>query len=439
MLLLTTTNDILQVTTSSSQSLDYTVSYVDITTTTFTPGSGQGNIASATTTTILAAPGASTQRQVKQITLTNAGASANAVTVVKDISATEYKVFPTVTLAAGESLVYQDGGGWTYFAADGTEQTPRLAAGSDTEIQFNDGGVLTGSSNLTYDSATNTLALAGTSPLVDITGISAEPSSPAASTLRIYSKKVSGRMLPKWRSPSGLDTCFQPAMFGNHVTLWSPQTTSGTWFGSIFTAIAAGVATLPTTTNRYTSLRRAVFTVATGANLQNSIRSENMFYRGNAAGQGGFFSFVRFGFTTWTSNNRLFVGFTAGTTAVTTGNPSALTNIAGFGIDQGDTAITFMHNDGAGTAAKETISGQPSLASSNAYDAFIFCAPNSSEIFYRLDDITAGTTIIDSSVTTELPVDTTMLNIHAAIGSGSNAGAGVAALGVNKIYVETDY
>jgi hypothetical protein len=53
-----------------------------------------------------------------------------------------------------------------------------------------------------------------------------------------------------------------------------------------------------------------VFTSATaGVNTMNSLRSEATFFRGATVGAGGSFFFCRFGFTTWTQGNRLFIGF----------------------------------------------------------------------------------------------------------------------------------
>jgi len=396
--------------------------------------SSQINTNNTSEVDLVAAPAASTNRQVVYLTVYNNDTVAATVTVIKDVSATNW-ILAKVTLQSGDTLQWSREGGWNTFPNNTTTE----AAGNDTEIQFNDGGVVGADSDLTYDKTTNTLSLNGTDPKLNLTGIATEPSTPASGILTLYSKNISGRMLPKWRGPSGLDTPFQPALFGKNVVMWNPGATSGVATGTVVTAIAAGVATLPTTTNLYTALRRSVFTVATGINLQNSLRTESMFFRGASANQGGFFAFCRFGFTTWTATNRCFVGFTVGTTAVTTGNPSALLNIAGFGIDTADTAFTFMHNDGAGTAVKEAIAGQPALATNNAYDVYIFCPPNSSEIYYRMDNLLTQTTLVNTSINSEMPVNTTMLNFHVAIGSGAtNAGAGVAAIGLNRIYVETD-
>jgi hypothetical protein len=119
-LLLDATTKSLEVQTSAAVSTDYVVSYADHTSSAFTPGLSQGNISTATTTTILAAPGASTQRQVKWVSVTNRSATtAQTVTLKLDVSATEYALGPAVTLAAGESLRVDATGGFTVLSATG--------------------------------------------------------------------------------------------------------------------------------------------------------------------------------------------------------------------------------------------------------------------------------------------------------------------------------
>jgi hypothetical protein len=122
MILLTATTHALELQTSSSSSTDWTCSYVDMDASATTPGSDQGNVASATTTTIAAAPAASTQRQIKHITIRNKNTAAQTVTVKKDVSGTEYTVF-TATLASGEGAEYTDGKGWTCFDGQGRGKT----------------------------------------------------------------------------------------------------------------------------------------------------------------------------------------------------------------------------------------------------------------------------------------------------------------------------
>lgn len=369
-----------------------------------TPGVSQGHVTAIASTVMVAAAASGTFRQIKSVFIRNTHATkANTLSVNKDVSSTDYILTPDATLQPGESLTYESGSGWS------TNSVLVSTLTDDLHLGFQ-----------------------------DWTAIS-NPAPPSADILRVYARKISGRTMPKWTPPSGLDTSFQPAFFGNNIVFWQPGATSGVLSGSVGTAIAAGVATLPTSTNRYTALRRSVFTVATGANLMNGYRSENMFFRGNASGAGGFFFFCRFGLNVYTAGNRGFVGLAVDTTAMLTAEPSTKLNLLGFGLDGADSAFTFMHNDGSGTATKDTIAGQPALASQNAYDAYIFCKPNDTTVYYRLDNIIAGTTIIDTSTSTNLPVNTTMLNMQCSAGSGANAGAAVASVGLNRLYCETDF
>ena len=103
--ILDATTKSLEVQTSAAVSTDYVVSWVDNTTTTFTPGMSQGNIASAATTTVVAAPAGSTQRQIKWVSLRNRSTTtAQTVTLKLDVSATEYHLSSAVSLSPGETL-----------------------------------------------------------------------------------------------------------------------------------------------------------------------------------------------------------------------------------------------------------------------------------------------------------------------------------------------
>lgn len=118
MLLLTATNHTLEVTTSSTSAVDVSGSYVDITSTTFTPGSQVAAITTATTTTIVSAPAASTQRQVKEISFKNKGTASNTLTIKKDVGGTEYVLF-SASLNPNDSIQYTDGEGFKVFDVGG--------------------------------------------------------------------------------------------------------------------------------------------------------------------------------------------------------------------------------------------------------------------------------------------------------------------------------
>ena len=112
MIVLDATTKKLEVATSAAGSLDAYACWADVTTTAFTPGANQFNVTTATTTDLVAAPGASTQRQVKTVALLNRGTATQTVTVKIDVSGTEYLLAPSVALAAGEALQYTDTDGW---------------------------------------------------------------------------------------------------------------------------------------------------------------------------------------------------------------------------------------------------------------------------------------------------------------------------------------
>lgn len=118
MIILSDTTHTLEVTTSTTSKIDYVASFADITTTAFTPGAAQAAINSIATTTMVSAPAASTQRQIKAVTIRNSGTNPNSVVVQKRVSGTAYAVF-SASLAAGECIQYQDASGWQVFDSSG--------------------------------------------------------------------------------------------------------------------------------------------------------------------------------------------------------------------------------------------------------------------------------------------------------------------------------
>lgn len=111
-LILPSTSDVLRVVTSAAVSVDACADWMDYATSTVTPGATLTNISTATTTTIIAAPAASTQRNVKAVTIRNKDASLSTdVTVQRYNGTTAYEVIK-ITLAAGDLLEFAEGVGW---------------------------------------------------------------------------------------------------------------------------------------------------------------------------------------------------------------------------------------------------------------------------------------------------------------------------------------
>ena len=443
MILLKATNETLQMVVLTAANIDFSVSYADITTTSFLPSSNEGSVV-AGTQTLLSTPGSSTQRQAKLITISNRHASlSNTVTVQKLIAAVAYNLTPTITLLAGETMQYMDGQGWLYYSTTGALKGSQTAAGSHTQIQYSNNGVLAGDSGLTWSNATNTLGISGTSGQIQLTGVTVVPAAPGANSLQVYTQSLSGKLHLMKQGPSGDDEAVQASIWQNNTVLWTPGGTSnaGAWQGSA-TVTAGGTVGLGVfaVTNAYTAMRRSTFSsVVTTVNQQVGLTSDQMFFRGNAAGMGGFFFVCRFGFNTWTAGDRLFVGLTAGMTSTTQADPTTAANTIGFAINTGDTAISFIHVDSSVSATKDAIAGQPVLATNNGYDAYIYARPNDTTVYYRLENSLTGTVIVEGSTTTTLPANTQNMYARCIMGNGpSNTAAGAASIGINRIYVETN-
>ena len=112
-IVLTATTHTLEATTASGADVDYRIIYFDETTSgAGITSTGVGKITTATTTTVLAAPAASTTRTVQTATFTNIDVTEQTLTFKIDISGTEYQETPAYVLKAGESLYYNQTLGW---------------------------------------------------------------------------------------------------------------------------------------------------------------------------------------------------------------------------------------------------------------------------------------------------------------------------------------
>lgn len=255
-----------------------------------------------------------------------------------------------------------------------------------------------------------------------------------------YVKNIGGRYCLKVVGPSGLDTPLQPALWQNNVRIWNQAgaTAAGTTFG-LWTNATAGTASdgAPTTTSKYTWMHRTRFAnVVTTTNQVLGNRSTVADIAiGSVAGQGGFFFYTRCGFDVWTNGGRFFAGFATATTVITA-DPSALNNTVGFAVDVADNGlINFLTRNGT-TATKQSTG--LTIATGKGYECTIFCPPNGTTIYYRIIDINTGT-VYENSTSSTLPVNTTMLTPNVLASNGALATATAIQLGINKIYVETDY
>ena len=157
MLLLTSTSDIIRVVTGAAVStITVHASYVDNNAGTITPGRTNTNITTATTTTIVAAPGAGVQRNVRAIYITNNNTTNSCQVTVQHFDGTTSTDLMGVTIRPGENLVLDEDGSWHHHDPQGAD----YSAASTPPALYN-----SSTSTVSAGYATDTL-LAGSSILL---------------------------------------------------------------------------------------------------------------------------------------------------------------------------------------------------------------------------------------------------------------------------------
>jgi hypothetical protein len=351
----------------------------------------------------------------------------------------------TVTCSGGQFLQNQvvNGGlvtGGTCASAGGGGSP----GGSDTHIQFNNAGAFGADADFAWLQSSNSLVLSGADSELIITGVTNEPTAPASGSLTIYSKDIAGRMLPKWKGPSGLDTPFQAGLGFNRVIMVNPLsggtcTTAVQGFGTAFTNTGTCANPTPTSTNLLTSVRRTTFSSGTTAGTVASHRQAMLqVWRGNAADRGGFFYTIRFGTSTLASGNRAFVGLSDSIAAPTNVDPTTSGTIGklGMAINANTGNWNVVHNV-AGTAP--TIIGLGAnfpVNNSALYELVLFSAPNGSSIGYRVTNLSTGNQT-SGTISTNMPAATTFLAPQFWI--TNNATAAAAIMDFSGWYLESDY
>ena len=122
-------------------------SYVDVTTTTYTPGSNNTATNNTTAVTAVAAPASSTERQIKLMTVYNADTVAATLTLRYNDNGTT-RILTNTTLNPGDSLIYTDGEGFRVIDTNGNIKqlagTTAVAAGGTGATSFTSNAVLKG-------------------------------------------------------------------------------------------------------------------------------------------------------------------------------------------------------------------------------------------------------------------------------------------------------
>jgi hypothetical protein len=266
------------------------------------------------------------------------------------------------------------------------------------------------------------------------------PAAPADG-VSLFARQRAGRVLPTFRGPSGL------IMPLSGSPLWAVKSC---YFGGVgngtqtqvvnYSAGASGTAGTVNvaTTDLFSSVRRIRYTsAAAAASAAGNRHNIAQFWRGNAAGRGGFFFVAQFGVATFQAGMAAFVGL-GPAAALGNVNPNTLTHCCGFAFDDsaGQTTWRFQSNDGAGTATQVDTGLASNVSGTNWYEARMFCAPNGAAVGWSLEQMNTGS-LVEGSATTDLPGSTTFMG--AQITGNTKAGTAALVVDISFLYVESDF
>ena len=263
------------------------------------------------------------------------------------------------------------------------------------------------------------------------------PGLPSTNNLRLYVNNCCGKPVLAALCPTGEQTSLQASFYSCGITFITPTSGSNVHVVGTSTSIS-GNASTPSlaNTNLFTSLNRTRFYTSTSAHSQSGIRtSDQVAWRGNAAGLGGFYYGCLFGWSTQITGQRSFVGLWDNTSSPGDIDYSTMIDMVGVGYDAGDTYLQIMHNDNNGNASKISLGANFPKNTTSVYNFRLFSAPNGSTIGYYIKDLVTGNSAT-GVINSDLPRNTVFLGMYAYV--NNNATAEQAQLEVMRQYVEAD-
>ena len=270
--------------------------------------------------------------------------------------------------------------------------------------------------------------------------VNTQPTSPT-NGVTVFARHRARRLLAAI-GPSGLDTSYQPALFTNRVAQLKAVNgaTTQQLDGLAVTSITAPTAVSVATTNFYTSMVRQRYASTAVAGNAGGVRSATaQWFLSSTANLGGLFFVCRFGLNATSATNRLFVGMSATTTALSaTVDPSTLLNMFGFGCNSAHTTMRFYCNDASGTATMTDLGANfpTQTAATYFYEVRLF-APSGGglNVYWYAERLNDGLTA-NGQVTTDLPAVNTLLSAHVNHSNGTTAAA--VSTDLQALYIETD-
>jgi hypothetical protein len=251
---------------------------------------------------------------------------------------------------------------------------------------------------------------------------------PAANTIVMFGKIKGGRVMPSFIGATGFGGWPVMPHIMHNPTGYLLPIPGGTGISALRMISAntiAFTARTPTTANAFMSSYRVSQTTGVTAGTSISWRNTiTQWWRGNAAGLGGFYAVCRFGVATVAAQGRVFVGFKNSATILTNANPSSQTNIIGFSYNSGQTNLYAISANNTVANTIDLGAGFPvNTGNTDWYEAVIYAPPNGGTVQYQVTNLKDGNNVFGSYNQTNLPTTTTMLTWQFWGNNGSTAGA----------------
>jgi hypothetical protein len=268
-----------------------------------------------------------------------------------------------------------------------------------------------------------------------------DPAAPATDNIYVYARRVAGRSLLRQKGANGVSFAYQPALFEQAISMVTPTATAEGVSGigsNAWTVLAGGAGAAPTSTQAqgYT----ADFpTSNTSGNASYVGQTTAQWFRGNTSGSNGFFYVARLyypdaNYGAGATGSRIWTGLTSaalGTTMTNSDNPAG--NFAGFqySTNRGDVNWQFMTKD---NTTQNVINTTMAFTVNKLYDFYVYTAPQGATVFWRIDNLTDGTTQ-EGSTTNNLPTSTVALRAVSQLQTLTTTSRDFR---LAKMYVESD-
>lgn len=158
----------------------------------------------------------------------------------------------------------------------------------------------------------------------------------------------------------------------------------------------------------------------------------SLWWRGNAAGLGGFMIRGRFGLSQWVAGHQAFVGVRALASDIGNTDPRDLVDAIGVGLDPGDTQWSVFHNDGSGQCTKLPLGAAFDVNTAHALEITIIAPQNGATVSWVVRNLETGLQRA-GVISTNLPSSTTFLSPHLWANTGSVVGPAATAARIDLI------